>query len=238
MTNRLTNAAVGALLLGTISSTASASSIIANGSFETDVVPVGFYTSFACGPTITSWTVICPQGSEVAIVSGSFNQSGFSFPAQEGVQWLDLTGVNSNAGEGVQQTVATSAGTVYVLSFWVGNVSDPGGPFGITSTVEVDINGAFAGLFSNSGGTTTQTWEQFTLPILATGGSTTIAFINRDPSSDYHNGLDNISLNAIPEPATLLLFGTGTAALRLLRRRKGSDLRSTNSVAAHETILG
>ena len=89
--------------------------------------------------------MIGPSGKEVAIVSGTFTQNGFSFPAQDGVQWLDLTGVSSNSTEGVQQTVATTAATNYQLSFWVGNVVDPTLSFGISSTVEVDINGVLLG---------------------------------------------------------------------------------------------
>jgi hypothetical protein len=221
MTNRLTTA-VGVLLLCAAGTTAHASSIIVNGSFELPPVanPIGYDTYGTGSLAIPGWTVIGPPNTEVAIVKGSFTSPPFSFPAEDGAQWLDLTGATSNSTEGVQQSVATSTFQKYILSFWIGNVS--GGPFGTTSTVEVDVNGFPAAVLPNGSGTTTLTWQLFTLPIVAIGPSTTIAFKNLDPSTDNSNGLDNVSLEAVPEPATLLLLGTGTAALRLVRRRKGA----------------
>ncbi len=195
--------------------------LITNGSFETPVVPAGGFTNFNSGSTaITGWTVVGPQAS---IVSGSYTAGCCEFPAEDGVQWLDLTGDESNAVEGVQQTVATTSGTQYALSFWVGNVDDPTGFFGNTSTVKVylgGITGTLLGTFTNSSTSTTQTWEQFTTSFTATGSMTTLDFINADPSTDNSNGLDNVVLNAsstsaIPEPATLPLTLSGLLGLGL-----------------------
>ncbi len=202
--------------------------IITNGSFETPTVPVGSFTSYASGSTgITGWTVVGASGG-VAVVSGTFTQSDITFPAEDGVQWLDLTGVSTNAVEGVEQTVTTVANTPYTLSFWVGNVYDPGGAFGTTSTVDVmlgGIDGTSLGAFTNSSTTTgTQVWEQFTTSFTASGSSTTLDFLNADPSSDNTNGLDNIVMNPVPEPGTLSLMGIGL--LGLLRRRKIVELLS------------
>ena len=93
--------------------------LITNGSFEMPVVPVGNFTNFLTGSAlITGWTV---TGPEVSVVSGTFTQSGFTFPAQNGNQWLDLTGgEGTNSFEGVVQTVSTTPGTNYDLSYWVG----------------------------------------------------------------------------------------------------------------------
>ena len=192
-------AIAAALVLCFLSVAADAASIL-NGSFETPAVPVGGFTSFASGSNaITDWTVVGPSGS-VAIVSGTFTQFGFTFPAQDGVQWLDLTGVGSNTTDGVQQTVATTPGALYDLSFFVSNISNPGGLFGTTSTVGVQIDGGPVVSFTNSGGggSTSQVWQQFTLALTATAATTSITFINQDPSSDNNNGLDNVSLTAVP----------------------------------------
>ena len=200
--------------------------LITNGSFETPVVPAGGFTNYLTGSTlITGWTVVGPEAS---IVSGTFSQGCCTFPAEDGSQWLDLTGDGSNAVEGVQQTVATSPGTQYTLSFWVGNVYDPAGIFGTTSTVDVRLGGntgTLLGAFTNSNTTTgTQTWEQFTTTFTATGSSTTIDFLNADPVTDNSNGLDNISLTAsptgVPEPGTLSLLVAGIVAVGFFRLRK------------------
>jgi hypothetical protein len=161
------------------------------------------------------------------VINGSFTSECCTFPAEDSIQWLDLTGDVSNAVEGVQQAVATIPGTQYTLSFWVGNIFDPNGIYGTTSTVDVrlgGISGALLGAFTNNSTTTgTQVWQQFTATFTATGSSTTLDFLNADPATDNSNGLDNVVLNpsatTVPEPGTLLLLGFGLIALGFIRRR-------------------
>lgn len=216
-----------ALFSGALALLSSAAALGANlltdGSFESPAVPLGGFTNFGAG-AMGGWTVVGPQ---VSIVSGSFAQNGISFLAGDGAQWLDMTGNGSNnASEGVQQSVATVPGHVYLLSFWVGNVSNAGGIFGTTSTVDLMINGASHGAFTNSCTTCTgtQAWEQFTSSFLATGPTTLVTFLNGDGPGDNSNGLDNVVLTSqggtgVPEPATLGLLALGLAGTLYRRRR-------------------
>jgi len=200
--------------------------LISNGSFETPQVPVGGFTNFTNGSTgITGWIVVGPEAS---IVSTSYVSFGLKFPAEDGNQWLDLTGDVSNTVEGVEQTIVTTPGATYDLSYFVGNQVNPGGPYGTTSAVDVLVNGTKIQEAVNSmgAGGTSQVWEQFSTSFVATSSSTSIEFLNEDPRTDNTNGLDNIVLvqgaspSTVPEPSTFIMFALAACALGFFKYQK------------------
>jgi|HubBroStandDraft_4_1064222.scaffolds.fasta_scaffold596458_1 hypothetical protein len=170
--------------------------LIKNGSFEKPVIPAGTFTNFDTGTaSLTGWQVVGATGN-VSIVSTTNAGGGFTFPAAAGQQWLDLTGDGSNGATGVQQTVATTAGTAYTLTFYVGNPNDPGGPLGTTSTLNVFVNGTQTFSITNlaGAGLTSIFWQKYTTTIVAASSETTLAFMNGDGPADNTNGLDGITL--------------------------------------------
>jgi hypothetical protein len=171
-----------------------ATNLVHDGGFEKPVVPSGSYAGFSHGQTFFGWTVVGASGN-VAVVNGAFTQNGFTFPAKSGHQWLDLTGT-SNAATGVSQKVSTTPSHNYTLTFAVGNVYDPNGIFGVTSTVNVVVNGAHVATVKNSRGrgSTSMVWQTFHVTVAATSATTTIAFINGDPANDTLNALDAVTL--------------------------------------------
>ena len=202
-----------------IASPAMAASLL-NGDFESPVVTVGSFQNFTAGNDIGGWTAVGPA---VSLVNGTFNQSGFSFPAQSGAQWLDLTGFTSNTSEGVEQTVDTVAGTNYSVKFWVGNVS--GSVFGTTSTVNLLIDDVLLLAATNSGGTTTLEWQEFTALFTAASASTKVTFLNGDPGTDNSNGLDNVSIaEAAGGPVVIPLPLAAWQGLGLLGALAGARL--------------
>lgn len=204
--------------------------LITNGGFETTTPAVasGGFLNFIPGATgLTGWTVVGNAGTEVSAVNTNYVSECCSFPAEEGNNWLDLTGdTTNNDTEGVQQTIATTIGDNYSLSFYVGNTYDPRGVYGTTSTVDVFANTTSLGAFTNSCTTCTSklTWQPFTTSFTATTTSITLKFLNGDPANDNSNGLDNIivldngPVGTTPEPGSLALAGLAVLFLAVRRR--------------------
>jgi hypothetical protein len=169
-------------------------SLLANCSFEQPVLTPGSYAVDPVGTNVGGWLVVGSRG-DVTPCSTSLAERGYTLTSQDGAQAMDVTGT-SNTATGVAQTVSTAPGTTYSLSFWVGNLVDPGGPFGTTSTVQVQINGIPVIRAKNSGGAGSMTlsWEQFGFSFTATSNTTTISFINLDPPGDTSNFIDNVLL--------------------------------------------
>jgi hypothetical protein len=169
--------------------------LLRDGSFETPIAPSGGFLIFNVGSKFSKWHVVGASG-DIGIVSGTFTQNGFTFPAGCGKQWVDLTGIGTT-GVGVAQKIATVQGSQHVLTFSVGNVVDPNGIFGTTSTVIVLVNGVqkFKAVNKKGLGSKVQVWKSFTTTITAPSTSTTITFVNGDPAGDDNNGLDCVKLN-------------------------------------------
>jgi hypothetical protein len=165
-----------------------------DGGFEKPPVPSGSFLVFSTGQKFEKWVVVGANGN-VGIVSGTFTQNGFDFPAKSGKQWVDLTGTTQTA-TGLSQTLATRANAKYKLVFWVGNVYDPSGIFGVSSTVNVLVDGQQIFTATNSRKSTTQVWRKFSTTITATSSKTKIALMNGDPANDTNNGLDDVQLFA------------------------------------------
>jgi hypothetical protein len=202
-----------------------ASNLVINGSFEIPTLG-GQSLSYATGSTgLTGWTVtgsIC-GGSCVVQIRGDYtepsNVGTIAFQPEDGSYSLDLTGAGNTVDGGIMQTVTTTPGTPYLLTFWVGNQDDRASFYPFPSSLQLFLNSVSQGLYSNANSTDNAlNWQQFSLAFVGTG-SDTIEFRSATPPGDSELGLDNVAVEATPEPASFCLMGAGALGLALLRKR-------------------
>ena len=196
--------------------------LVVNGGFESPVTSPGSYILASGGSSFTGWNVL-GNGTNVILINQSYQEQGLVFNPNNGAASIDLTGAgNTGPATGISQTVSTGLGN-YTLSFFVGNASPTGGNSGNytqPSTINLSINGGAIQSFSNSDNTNLAiNWKPFSLTFFASG-PTTIAFTN-GTSGDNMLGLDDVSMAAVPEPASwaMLIAGFGLTGAVMRRRR-------------------
>ncbi|RYG37424.1 PEP-CTERM sorting domain-containing protein [bacterium] len=178
-------------LVATLSAAASAN-LVVNGDFESDSYPAGNYQVIT--GSFTGWTVI---GGNVAGLGAGY----LSSPSQE----IDLSGTIDTSGTGITQNIATLAGQSYELTaqIYAGAGFTP-----YTGGVDVLVDGITVA--TNVQGTNSIFSYTFTA-----GSSTDITFLSNNGNVSH---IDNVTLNAVPEPASMAALGLG--GLALLRRRR------------------
>jgi hypothetical protein len=166
--------AVGLFLLSHQS--VSAQQLITNGGFETG--------------DFTGWTQ-----------SGNTGFTGVdAISAHSGSFGMD-TGPVGSLGF-ITQTVATTAGQTYNLSFWLFS------PGGATNEFQVIWEGNVVLDHFNDG---SYPYTNFTMPLVATTNGSTISFgFRQDPNFWF---FDDASLTGVPEPATVGLMAISGTAL-------------------------
>lgn len=109
----------------------------------------------------------------------------------------------------VSQDIPTVAGATYSIEFDIASIST-----NTDSSVTVTFGGVQAVSTSN---TSFPSWKHLSGTALATSDLTTLMFNVQTPPGWYY--LSNVSVTAVPEPASYALLAGGMAALAMLRRK-------------------
>jgi len=194
----------GMLLLGM--TTMANANLVTNGSFEEGnfIADVNNAMSLPVGSTqISGWSVVNGE-------TGWLNTPNpWGAIGTDGAKFLNLEGYDhSPPYGGVSQTIATTLGQKYTLSFEMGGAG--GSLYWGPSALLLSVGGTSHPFLFDPPYDGYQ-WQTFSLDFIADSSSTPISFIGT--VGVHFTGLDSVSVTPVPIPASILLFGTAIAGL-------------------------
>ena len=176
------NASVGLATLAALASPLAAQNLVANPGFETG--------------NFSGWTQAGNTGATFVAPSSHICGGTAGFSGNYGT----CLGPASNPGYLIQQSLNTTPGGIYNLSFMLQHMSSAVSP---NAYFRVSWEGI--PIFLNNGGMFSWGQQNFVVSAVNTGSVLQFEFLE-NPS--FYN-LDDVWVGAVPEPASMTLLGTG-----------------------------
>jgi len=206
--------------MGVILAVPAAPALVLNGDFELPIQPPG--TFLPVGSTILGWTVVGVGDVNVDHVS-----LGTSYWPGNTSQFMDLTG--DTGGAGVQSDpFVTIAGQTYQVTFdgFNGSLVYPGSAW-TGPALSLQASGGPLANYNGLADMPAGVPEVLTYSFTAVSASTTLTFMDTSGFDSNAGWIDNVTIEAVPEPTTTMIFGAllvpfGARILRTLRKNRGA----------------
>ncbi|MGO9741488.1 MAG: choice-of-anchor C family protein [Roseiarcus sp.] len=221
MFRKMIVSAISLMSLLSVTSSACATNLIQNGSFEYGSDPGGYFLQLSTGSNaISDWTI---GGTGIDYIGGYWT-------AADGYRSLDLSG-SYDVGS-VSQQVYTNLGQPYVVSFALAGNPDGNYTGSYIKNLAATVDALYGGLFSFSTANTSRTnmgWTEKSFKFVGDGKYDTITFASLNHSG-YGPALDNVRMIAVPlAPSNAFVDLVAIAGFYVLIRRQS---RRSNSGAA------
>jgi len=191
-------------------SPAFAANMLTNGSFETPVMTTNSWYILQAADTnyLTGWTYSAPGDSYALHINGKGpGGTATVIGPQDGTECLELDFGTSAGNVYIEQTLTGLAvGTSYSVEGYYAWLHRGGSEHG---HFKVSVSGIGDILPSTLVSNDTQ-WTLFSVPFTATATSQTLRITSLGLNGGQQTGLDNISVNPVPEP---VLGGLALAGL-------------------------
>jgi len=239
---RIISAVALASALALIATEAGAANLVNNGDFDniggvwTDNTGNGsndFQTSE--GVAIPEWSNVSGFANEFWVLTPNGYSGLTASPGNGSIYFVDLTGeANNQPFGGIEQTISTTAGDSYVLTFALGSATtwNLGNLAGSALTASATGTSLLAShLFTASTPTTVNQWQTETLSFTADSASTTIEFLGDSTNvNSKYIGLDDVAVSpvsgTVPEASTWVMMVAGFASLGFAGYRRTTKARA------------
>jgi choice-of-anchor C domain-containing protein len=190
---------------------------IGAGSFEIPGYTGPLYLTLANGSNyIRGWTV---NTSNIDLVDYQV------WTPSNGQNSIDMNGTPGGPG-GIETMITTTIGATYRVTFDIAGFTSPDNltnpktmettAAGVTTQFSLTTTDSFSQPFALP---LAVTWHTRTFDFVATSSSSIVSFVSTVSTDGSGMLLDNVSIEAVPEPSTMAIIGLGTAGFALRRRR-------------------